>query len=376
MILFLGSGISLDSKLPSVSDIETELLKIKGNPRVLNLLTLLLKLDTNYLQYSAPFKYQSGKSGYTGQIFRASTTYEDLFYLVDQIVINGEGRKADFTVESFAKLLQKEAVSFLKGDSDIDQTIDLHKLANETRGFIEKTVSRLLHTSHTTEIKGLELVVELANSPLVDNLNIITLNHDTLVEQLLTRNNIEFTDGFGSSDGDVRYFEDKFSNDCKVRLIKIHGSISWWSQGSSKVLQPVIISDNNPVKWRNKNNAPFKNIRTSPSFLTGVSKVFSYNRGIFADQYYHFLQLLHSDDIMIMSGYGWGDIPINFQLQNWLEKEEKNKLILLHEKPQDLADISLELMHIYNAYTKKNKIIPIEKWLSETSFSELKVFLN
>jgi len=372
MILFLGSGVSLASSLPSVSEIRTELLKIKNESRLLKLFNLLLELDSNYLKNSAPFRYNSGKYGFTGQIFRLETTYEDLFYLVDQIVINGIGLKADVTVEAFTDLVRRRGRSFLKGKTKIEQALDLHKLANDARKFIEYKVSTLLHT---TEVRGLDLVVELANSPLVSNLNIVTLNHDTLIEQILTRNNIEFTDGFGYRDGDVRWFEDKFSNDSKIRLIKLHGSISWWLQGIEKVLQPVIITDKSPTDWRNKKSEPIKDIRLVPSFLTGVSKVYSYNRGIFADQHYRFLQLLHNNNLMVMSGYGWGDIPINFQLQNWLDRDRGNTLILLHHDPMDLADNSLELRHIYNAYTKSKQIIPLEKWLSETSLPAIKRFL-
>lgn len=372
MILFLGSGVSLASGLPGVSKIRTELLKFKSESRLQKLFNLLVELDTNYLNNSAPFRDNSGRYRFTGQISRLETTYEDLFYLVDQIVINGEGRRADVTVESFVDLLRRRGRSFLKGKIKIEQAVDLHKLAIDARKFIEQNVASLLYT---TKVKGLDLVVELANSPLVSKLNIVTLNHDTLVEQILTKNNIEFSDGFGYHDGDIRWFEDKFSNDSKIRLVKLHGSISWWSQAGNKVIQPVIITDNSPNKWRNKKSEPIKDIRQVPSFLTGVTKVYSYNRGIFADQHYCFLQLLHNNNLIIMSGYGWGDIPISFQLQNWFARDRGNTLILLHQNPMNLANNSLELRHIYNKYTKNKQIIPIEKWLSETSLSEIKKFL-
>ncbi len=369
MILFLGSGVSLESNLPNVSEIRDELLRMDSHSRLLKLFNLLIELDMDYLKNSAPFKDSSGRYGYTGQVFRLETTYEDLFYLVDQIVINGEGLRADVTVESFADLLRRRGRSFLKGRTKIEQAVDLHKLAIEARRYIEQKVSDLLHA---TEIEGLDLVVELAK---ISKLNIVTLNHDTLVEQILTENNLEFTDGFGSPDGDIRWFEDKFSNDAHLRLIKIHGSISWWNQAGSHVIQPVMITDNDPTQWRNRNREPIKDIRLVPNFLTGVGKVNLYNRGIFADQHYRLLQALHNDHIMIMSGYGWGDIPINFQLQNWLARDEDNTLILLHKEPEELAAGSLELRHVYNKYKNSQKILPIEQWLSETSLSELQGFL-
>jgi len=373
MILFLSSGVSLASNLPSVHEIRTELIKTEGDSRLLNLFELLVELDTDYLTNSAPFKVSStGQYGFTGQIFRAETTYEDLFYLIDQIVINGEGRKADVTIGSFVDFLCRKARSFLKGKTKIEQAVDLHYLAIDARRFIEHKVASLLRTS---EVKGLDLVLELAKSPLFPKLNIVTLNHDTLVEQLLTVNNIEFTDGFGDPDGDVRWFEDNFSDDIKVRLVKLHGSISWWNQGSNHVVQPVNITDHHPEKWKNNMGESINSIGQGPSFLTGVTKVFSYNRGIYADHNYRFLQLLRSEDRMVMSGYGWGDLPINFQLQNWLARDDKNTLILLHRDPLFLYENSLELRHVYVKYTKSKKIIPLEQWLSETSLAAIEGYL-
>ena len=373
MILFLGSGVSLASKLPSVSEIKTELLKTEDNPRLSKLFELLIDLDTDYLIHSAPFKDSSGEKGYTGQIFRAETTYEDLFYLIDQIVTNGEGLKADVTIGTFVEFLRRKARSFLKGRTKIEQAVDLHFLAMEARKFIESKVASLLRTR---EVKGLDLVLELTRSLLVSKLNIVTLNHDTLVEQLLLANKIKFTDGFGDPDGDVRWFEDRFSDDLKVRMTKLHGSISWWRQGGSHVVQPVDILDHHPENWKSKTGAIIRDIGQVPSFLTGVSKVYSYNRGIYADMNYRFLQLLHNESLMIMSGYGWGDLPINFQLQNWLARENRNTLVLLHRDPDFLVENSLELRHVYDKYSRNRQIIPVEKWLSETSLAELERYFR
>jgi hypothetical protein len=212
-------------------------------------------------------------------------------------------------------------------------------------------------------------------SDLVDELNIVTLNHDTLVEQVLAANGIEFSDGFGRPDGDVRWFEGSFASGCKVRLIKPHGSISWWRQGSGKVIQPADIADRNSQSWRDGQGQLLKGVGATPSFLTGVSKVFSYNQGAFADHNYMLLSLLQRERLMVMSGYGWGDIPINFQLQNWFDRSRENRMVLLHRKPDELRDGSLELMQIYDGYTTQGRIVPIEKWLGDACMGDLRQFL-
>ena len=129
------------------------------------------------MTYSAPFRDSSGQYGYTGQVFRKETTYEDLFYLIDQIVTNGEGLKADVMAGSFADLVRMKGRSFLKGKTKIEQAVDLHRLAIEARKLIENKVAALLRAQ---EVRGLDLVLELVNSPLVSKLNIVTLNQTNL----------------------------------------------------------------------------------------------------------------------------------------------------------------------------------------------------
>ncbi len=367
MILFLGSGISLPSGLPSVSRIREELRRIR-DPRVQKLFDLLIDLDSQYLERSAPFKNPSGCYRFTGQIYRSETTYEDLYYLVDQIAVNGEGLKADLTVEALVTLIVARGRDFLNGATAVERTVDLHVLANTARTLIREHVSKMLQT---TRITGLDLVVELAESALIDNLSIVTLNHDTLVEQLLSGNGIRYSDGFGETDGDVRWYEDSYHDDACPRLIKLHGSVSWRSQRADRIAQPVTITDQSPSTWHNAQGELLRDIARVPSFLTGVSKFMSYNRGIFADQHYRFLQQLHANHLMVMSGYGWGDIPINFHLQNWLSRCADNKLVLLHQDPDSLVDRSLELRHIYSAYTSSGRIVPIAKWLASTCVADL-----
>ena len=372
MILFLGSGVSLASGLPAVADIQTALLNLPDQSQIGKLLSLLLDIDTAYLTYSAPFKHGKGEYGYTGQLFRSATTYEDLFYLLDQIVTNAEGLKADLAIEALADLVRRRGRTFLKGRKKIDQSVSLHRLATETRDYIEETVSVLLRSDYVT---GLDLIVQLINEPQISSVHIVTLNHDTLVEQILSTNNIEYSDGFGAHDGDVRWFENQFASDANVTLIKPHGSISWWLQAGNHIVQPVNTKEVSSGQWKNRADNLIRDINKTPSFLTGVSKVYSYNRGIFADQQFQFLQLLRQQNTMLMSGYGWSDIPINFQLQNWLARDAANRLILLHQSPEELADGSFELRHIYNKYKQSGQIIPIEKWLSDTELSDIEEYL-
>ena len=56
MILFLGSGVSTASKLPTVPEIWERIRDSTEQPRVLQLLEKLDELDSAYLKNSAPYE--------------------------------------------------------------------------------------------------------------------------------------------------------------------------------------------------------------------------------------------------------------------------------------------------------------------------------
>ena len=128
MILFLGSGVSLPSGLPSVMQITDRLLKetycrnkastgtyysaknkglkcVEPMIKVQQLLQLLSELDKYYLKSIAP--YWSGNEFLnTGSIYRSVTSYEDIFYLTEQIRMAGLGLVDDARSEEHTSELQ------------------------------------------------------------------------------------------------------------------------------------------------------------------------------------------------------------------------------------------------------------------------------
>jgi hypothetical protein len=148
-------------------------------------------------------------------------------------------------------------------------------------------------------LAGLDLVGELAATPTIDKLHIVTLNHDTLLEQYLSSNGLEFIDGFGEPDGDVRW-----SDDCvydapspRVRVIKLHGSVNWYSFLHAGRAWTAI-----PLR---ADLAPAKD---------ADGKLLTTWRGVYGDMHFRFNEVLRRCERMIMSGYGWGDTAISFQL--------------------------------------------------------------
>lgn len=392
MLLFLGSGISRPSGLPSVTQITERLLKdtyyydknsigtyysakhenlqhLEPMQKVQQLLQLLSELDEYYLQSIAPY-WSGSKFLKTGSIYRSVTSYEDLFYLTEQIKMAGAGLVEDAPIGAFVDVVEHKAGNILEGGNRDARLISLYHLAVEALRFIEWIVTMSLNTER---IDGLDLVAELAKSQRIERLDIVTLNHDTLVEQILTENNISFVDGFGSQDGDVRWQDDTVydAKDAKVRLIKPHGSVNWYKFNLNGKERHAIIDGKDPTQCNNQKGERLKNYIKTPSFLSGRDKVISYNQGIYTDVFYRFHRALRENNLMVMSGYGWGDTAINLRLENWVDYNKNNRIILLHINPEKLRNRSLQLDQSYNGLVRVGQLIPVLQYLCNTSLNDL-----
>jgi len=108
---------------------------------------------------------------------------------------------------------------------EIRKEWQLHELAGEVTHYIQDIVWHLLakepsRTGHLDSLKDACLDGQLSS------IDIFTLNHDTVLEQCLSQNGIQVTDGFGEPLNNVRYWNpDLFeTGSSKVRLFKLHGS--------------------------------------------------------------------------------------------------------------------------------------------------------
>jgi SIR2-like domain len=388
LILFLGSGVSLSSDLPTVGQLtdsifssvyhqdsynhfspghqpDPHLRAADVTQRIRRLLKLLRKHDERDMKrvgYSPADGYSSGA------IFRGHTTYEDLFYLCQQISLWGNGLVDNSLVTPLMETIERKSKGLLTGSSILARLSDIGSLAAQACYFIESVVAGELRPKG---LVGLDLILELATAPSIEQLNIVTLNHDTLVEQFLEENKVGFIDGFGERDGDVRWYDDSLyeADHARVRILKLHGSVNWYSFLVDGRSRPAIFLGTDVANIRDGEGTQLKPVFRRPSFLSGINKAVAYQRGIYANMHFRFHQLLRQGELMVMSGYGWGDTAINFRLETWLDQSRHNTLILLHRHPNELVDRSLILTSGYDAWTRCGQLISVPNWLSEVSLS-------
>lgn len=377
--------MSVPSDLPTAAELTTALLrkprrqpvatgpKERAIARVPQFLRLLKAYDeadikrVGYARRGDRVRYQP-----TSAIFRAKTsTYEDLFFLCSQLKDWGRGWSDDCLATPLMEALDRRGRTLFSGRSMRARLSDVASVATAAVDFIEVGVARALTASNPV---GLELVGELASAPNIDELNIVTLNHDTLVEQLLVKLRIPFLDGFGERDGDVRWFSDgAYDAPAKVRLFKLHGSIDWFVSRFGRTVQFV---GNDPWAAHDGDGQDLTVRGPGPSFLSGHNKSISYQRGVYAHIHYRFHGLLQQCNRMVMCGYGWGDAGINYRLEDWLDDPRGNKVLLLHPDPNELEWSSLTVVTSFEAWLRLGRLVSIKKWLCDTRFDELGEFLN
>jgi hypothetical protein len=205
----------------------------------------------------------------------------------------------------------------------------------------------------------------------------VTLNHDTLLEQYLSANNIPYIDGFGEPDGDVRWAEDSVYDALmpRVRLLKLHGSINWYSFSRAGRAHTAIPLNADPSHRKDANGEALTALTRRPSFLSGTNKTVHYQNGIFGDMHFRFAEVLRKCERMIISGFGWSDSAITFQLDTWLDRRQTNRIILLHEDPQELTERSLIMASGHDGWVRAGQLIEIKHWLAEATLSDVERYL-
>jgi hypothetical protein len=250
-------------------------------------------------------------------------------------------------------------------------------MANLACEFIRCVVEQKL--AHPPRIEGLDLIESLARSPDFERVDVVTLNHDLLIELFLKQKGIQFVDGFSARVGDVRYFDPNlFESDAKVRLFKLHGSIDWYrfrgEHGNPFSDRFGISVGAAAAHARDGQGKLLDNIEVIPWFLAGThTKAVQYSFGIYAEMHFWLHRLLKEHSVMLMSGYGWGDRAINGRLIEWLHSSRQRRVILMHENLDEIVRYSKSaLWNRYDPLVAAGRIVPMPKWMQHVNVDEIR----
>lgn len=391
IIFFLGSGVSFKTGLPDTNTITEDILygewlmhtdsnfyRDKHNNDYFDLHDITPKLQ-KFLRYLKEYSDNYFVSRKTND-----ANYEDIYYLVKQIHNETSHESDNPAIKEFIVHLNKE-FNFLKNPDFkyYDKFQSLKDISWKCEDFINCAVWDLLSTQNM--VLGFDLIGEIASYKEIHNIDIATLNHDLLLENYFDSKGYKYIDGFSEPDGDICYFiPELFSKrENKINLFKIHGSLQWFRL--RKFEEKTNITTDFYAKvlrnhWycRNANDEIIGDtLESYPIFLTGsYNKIPSYTSGIFRYIHEHFINGLYNTDIIIMSGYGWNDRGINTYLFEWILSSPERKIILLHQDPESIKKSKSAMWHRYDDLVKWGRLIPIKKWMSDTTLNDISEYIK
>ncbi|MHB8559128.1 MAG: SIR2 family protein [Candidatus Acidiferrales bacterium] len=287
--------------------------------------------------------------------------YENCCYVATQLCDTESGEFDNPAVQPLIeKLKRHDELCFLlkTGDKRLS-------LFREAKHFIQDIVWREI-AKPPSSLDYLGWLIDGAQDTAVHSTDFLTLNHDTLLEQALSKMNVKFCDGFGDASDNIRFWEPGLlEQEHRIRVCKLHGSKDWfWFRSKRRVGIPLT-DDLYDTSGR-------------PELLIGTfNKMHQYTASVFADLHCHFHKVLRRVNSLICCGYGFGDKGINTKLAEWIDTDETKRLVIVHPDPQSLKECSRDaIANHWQHWQADGKIRTVEKRIEQTCWNEVKAHLS
>jgi len=363
----LGSGVSIYGGMPATSEITQRILSGKNISREIEVYGISnvevkdehVKRVVNFLQM-----LKSICDLYYVDLPDRSTNYEDLYYLAHGI---------------FDSEIMKDNPVFQPLIQNIRTSIELKELADEAINYIRDVVSALLSiVVEGKKTKYLEkLMVPCLDETRLQNVDIFTLNHDTLVEQFLEMKNLEYVDGFEKNADIIRYMDMRLfdAHEARIRLLKLHGSINWYRFDANNILgyNYGIPRDKDIWHQLDRKNHLRQPIDGRPQFLVGtINKFYDYSAELYAQLHRLFLDYLQEVTDLIICGYGFNDRVINRYIVQWQVRSSDRRITIVHRDPEGLRKrLRGSIVGILNGRTSF-----VRKWAENVNTEEIVAALS
>jgi SIR2-like protein len=367
-VFLLGSGISIDAEMPCVKSITQQV--VSGDGVFLHSAKVFVidATNPNYTLLRPPVMPVLDLIGdiraLATSYFGREPTYEEISQIARQLdnALSGEYESAA-VMPLVSELVQRD---YAQQDHDRLREITglTHKYITDiVRTMLDKPPQRLDH---------LDALIEA--SATLGEVDLVTLNHDLVLEAALDARAVPYSDGFDRSGEDVRLWADEWHD--HVRLLKLHGSLDWW--GYQMADEPW----RGWVTARHKGDDAIHPRRSGildyphdlrPVFLTGTfDKILAYETWIFPDQHLRFQEGLRQANRVISIGYGFGDKAINTRVSAWLARARENKLIVCHGNPDQLrADARGAIRRRWDEWRAGDKLAVLPVWVAGLTYDDM-----
>lgn len=384
-VLFLfGSGISFETGMPSTRDI---LEKIQSkNFDDIHLEYNLTHQDENQHIYKEIIAYvysklNEVKSSLKLFVLDEEISYEDVYSTLIQILEYYRGlynlSALPFLDEIWFKVKEISGSPENKIGDTVWNTIIFFNWA--IREILLRTKDNLIPIKEN--IKGFGFLEQLQEEHNISDVYLFSLNHDLLIENYLGELIDTPFEKYAEDCNLKIYKKDFFDKSKKFHLYKLHGSVNWFASDKFPYLDRGNLfeynASENYMEYYTEKMAP-DGYHVMPKILTGAGiKEYYYQQGVYSDLIAKFRYKLNDTTALFVSGYGWKDSGINNMIIDWLMKDNNRKVIIFSKDISatnyKLDSSSIEknmppkLLWLYwDRFISKNRIILIDKWISES----------
>jgi NAD-dependent SIR2 family protein deacetylase len=265
--------------------------------------------------------------------FRHQVNYEDLVFLLYSM---HDHLSKNYNL--FGKILCDKMFGNKQNNNN-------REIIEDVNDFIHKTLASMLRErERETQSDKINKQLNTIKCALKENRNsaVFTLNHDSILERLLKINDIQYIDGFGEIDGELRKWDSSLleKNDGnKLKILKLHGSINWSEFeeiDNQKEIRAIYTGnvdiENEYAIILDSLNRKFKLKVNSLPLIGSENKIRSYLFGIYSDLQRNFINYLVFTDVLVVFGYSFGDTIINNRILEWLINGEAKGMIVIDNK--------------------------------------------
>ena len=177
--------------------------------------------------------------------------------------------------------------------------------------------------THVDFIKAIHYRLDNGKSQFATPTNYFVLNYDTLIEDALSINKVNYADGFrGGAIGwwDTTVFND---NGIKARLFKLHGSLDWCISDDDKL----------PRRLKQKSKHTAYNFNDNVLIYPCATKYKETQNDPFAQLLNHYRSILKQNDkaVLTICGYRFADNHINIEIEKALSDARNLTVIIFSE---------------------------------------------
>ncbi len=302
--------------------------------------------------------------------------YEDLFSATQQAVWDATGEITNPLFGSVMSDLRAKTVHLYRNQHPHISGNPFASLASRASDLVQWAVYEGVGVTKPVKM---DLISEVAKA--TDELDIFSLNHDTLIERQLDNAGVAFADGFGKARTSQFQWSWKAEGAPPVRLYKLHGSINWYRFRSQKGFDQYFKDlTGDPDHALDEDERPLSLLETIPAVLTGTTvKERTYGFGLTGEIFSEFRQRLAAHKVLISCGYGWLDKGINIRVIQWLHDSRDNRLVIMHggteEERNELRSRPVWFWR-WDDLERAGKVRFLNKWLSECTVDDLKPYLS